>query len=903
VVGTSLGQYQVLELLGAGGMGEVYRARDGKLERDIAIKVLPEDFAADEERLARFEREAKLLASLNHANIATIHGLEDAGGVRFIVMELVEGETLADRLAASGRLELDEALEISRQIARGLEGAHERGVVHRDLKPANVKVLAGPGGRPQAKILDFGLAKAYQPDGTTAEISADISASPTVAAATRTGTILGTPAYMSPEQARGKRIDQRTDIWAFGCMLFEMLTGQRAFEGETVSDTLAAILREEPDWTALPSSTPEAMRRLLRRCLAKDPHRRLRHVGDALLDISEAAVPESAEARPAARWTHAWRLRDGFLASVAVVALAAATVVWLGIPSSSTSTPPTRIELVLDPSLASSAVSRTPFIVSSDGRRLAYVGRSVEGEARLHFRDLSSQDRRALLLAGTESAVSPLAFSPDGEWVVFQQTGARPLMKVELATAVVREICDTVGFVSTATWGSDGRIVFGDRNGVWRVDADGGVPERLVGREDGTPDGVAEQPRVLPDGRTVLVTVPTAGGDGQIELVSLETGTRWRLLSGRDARYVPTPTGHLVYARGDSLLAAPFDAKALELAGPSVVLPYSAGGSSIAVSDTGWLFYLPAGGVGASHFSWVDHAGQAQPLEATRGSQLVESGRRGDPVRISPDGERLAFVRDGDLPGAPDLYVVDRAGRLTRLTRDEYRNLYPVWTADGQAIVYASDRDGPFKLFVRPADGSGQPHLLLESDHSRIPISFSADGRLLAFYEIHPESLRDVWILDMHEGSASPLIATAANERAPAISPDGDWIAYVSDRDGADQIYLKRYPDDGTFHPVSIGGGVGPLWSRDGRELYYRRGDAMMVARIETVPDLKIEPPLELFRGSYVLDDGWGNASADLHPDGDRFLIEGLPGPTVTSRLNVVVGWFEELERLAPRGR
>jgi len=634
VVGTTLGHYEILEPLGAGGMGEVYRARDTKLDRDVAIKVLPEDFATDPDRLARFEREAKLLASLNHANIAAIYGLEDEADQRFIAMELVEGQTLAERIVKSGRIEVTEALELARQIAEALEAAHDNGVIHRDLKPANVIVT--PEGK--VKVLDFGLAKAYEADGSAAEISPNLSHSPTMAEATLTGMILGTAAYMSPEQARGKPVDKRTDIWAFGCVLFEMLSGRRAFHGETVSDTMAAILKEEPDWATLPATAPADIHRVMRRCLAKDPMRRLRDIGDARWEIEEARARPDAEA-PSLPPVPAWRRTLPW--ALAAVMAVAAFALWLRAPSDPLR--PYHLHFVLPPGVLLAVDTEHPVLaLSPDGTRLVFVGEE-DGVRRLYIRVLAESETRAM--EGTEEAASPF-FSPDGDWIGFLTFMSLKKVPVEGGAPVaVHHYPGT--FVSRGfTWNTADTVVqsLSVNNGLYLGSVAGDAIRPFDEWEPITELGSPTAwPYALPGGRRVLfVDGNQESPEGtRIAVLDLETRQSVPLFpGGTNPRY--SPTGHLLYARSGSLYAASFDPVRDESVGAERklldgVMTATNGAAQFAVAAGGTLAYVTGGAeLGDHELVWVGRDGRPE---------AISDGPLFSVPRLSADGTRLLVTR------------------------------------------------------------------------------------------------------------------------------------------------------------------------------------------------------------------------------------------------------------------
>jgi eukaryotic-like serine/threonine-protein kinase len=921
-LGSRLGPYEILLPLGAGGMGEVYRARDTKLGRDVALKVLPEAFAKNGERMARFRREAQVLASLNHPNIATIYGLEESNGTCALVMELVEGPTLAERIAgkqpltrpASGGppsplgrgaggeglqpspLPLDEALPIAKQIAEGLEYAHERGIIHRDLKPANVKVR--PDGT--VKILDFGLAKALE----ETPAAASINTSPTIsAAATREGIILGTAAYMSPEQARGKTVDRRCDIWSFGALLFEMLSGKQAFAGEDVSHTLAAVIMKDPDWSALPATTPASIQRLVRRCLSKDPKQRLRDIGDARIAIEEtlAGSPDVGAVRepplqsaptPIGRRALPWALA-AVLALVLVALIIGNTLRQPLIP-----TRPIARLLVNLPPADHLALGLTPVLaMSPDGTRLVYVG-NRGGSRQLYVRPLDRFE--ATPIPGTEGAETPF-FSPDGQWVGFFADGK--LKKVSLSGGVVMTLCSAPENRG-ASWGPDDTIIFAPSItlGLFRVSAAGGTPRPLTFLDRKKGDLFHRWPEILPGNRAALFTISTGGSSdkARIGVLSLETGETTRLVEGGTyARYVPS--GHLVYARAGELLAVPFDLKRLEVTGPPVTILKGvsmhpiAGAAQFSFSGDGSLAYVPGGSkVGERTLVWVDRDGAPQPLPAPQRPYLFP--------RLSPDGQRLAVSIQGANSG---LWVYDLGrGTLSRLTE----SILPPrsnWTPDGKHVTFASAQSGAMDLYWTPADGSGAVERLTTSENFQVPGSWSPDGQVLAFSEADPTTGWDIWMLRLQgDRKPRPFLQTPANESGPLFSPDGHSVAYGSDESGRNEIYVRPFPGPGGKMQISSDGGTEPMWARNGRELFYRNGDKMMVTAVETQPVFAASRPKLLFEGHYETGIGPFEAGYDVSPDGQKFLmIKASEQEPAATQLNVVLNWSDELRRLAPAGK
>ncbi len=706
MIGQTLSHYKITDKLGEGGMGEVYRATDTKLNRDVALKVLPEAFAADRERMARFSREAQVLASLNHPNIASIYGLEDSDDKHDLVLELVEGATLAERIQV-GAIPLEESLKIALQMAEALEAAHDKGIIHRDLKPANVKIT--PEGK--VKVLDFGLAKALE-DETPAT---DLTSSPT-RTGTAVGVIMGTAGYMSPEQARGQVVDKRTDIWAFGCVLYEVLTGKQAFGGETVTDILAAIVHEDPDWEALPEGTPRAIQRLLRRCLEKDPHDRLHHIADARIVIKYVlSEPVEDSGVGVATATPTWWQEPTRLAVVGLMVLVAGVLLgfllW-NLAYDSQPPPPTVTRFSL-PLPEDEAIPPPPSLaLSPDGTQLVY-GAVRDNTRRLYLRAIDGLEAKEI--PGAEGGYSPF-FSPDGKWVGFFTLHTQvkgELKKWSLLGGEPVTICE-VGIGRGASWGEDDTIVFGRRPGLWRVSSNGGIPEPLI------PKGRLGFPQILPGGKAVLFR-----DGGQTKVLSLDTGQQSTLMEGPDkARYLPT--GHLIYQQGNSLLAAPFDLDALELQGTGVPVVddvWLAEGMvpKFEVSRSGSLAYVPGSEVDrADALVWVDRQGREEPFLETQ-MQLYNP-------RLSPDGKRLAVVA---IKGQERRYIrtceIERCA-LSPLTSKGGNA--PVWSPDASRLFFTVWEKGPNMGWIS-ADGSGEPEEVLEREHFQFPTSLSSDGKVL----------------------------------------------------------------------------------------------------------------------------------------------------------------------------
>ena len=876
--GTKLAQYEVVEAIGAGGMGEVYRARDTKLGRDVAIKVLPEEFARDKERLDRFEREARLLAQLNHTNIAILHGLEEHDGQKFIVMELVEGETLAERIAG-GPIPIDEAVPLFIQIAEGLEAAHEKAIIHRDLKPANIQI--GPDGKP--KILDFGLAKVFAPQN---DVSAATSQSPTLTKGTALGAIMGTASYMSPEQARGKEVDKRTDIWAYGCCFYETLTAKQAFTGDSVTDILAAVIGGEPELGSLPREATPEIRKLLRRCLSKGVRERLRDIGEARVALTEsqeapADVHEDAESRR--------RSRAG-IASALFFALAAGA--WLGmnvLPSSSSDDVErrrvSRSTLRLPPDQRIPGNVLSPLAISPEGERIAYVALRG-GEHRLFIRELDSFESTEL--DGTEDAQAPF-FSPDGRWVGF--FARRTLFKVAVGGGSPVAIA-AAPLPIGASWGLNDEIIFAAAQaGLQRVSANGGEPSQLTTplAERGRGHGF---PQHLPGGKSVLFTI--IGPQLEAAIANLATGEWHPILTGiKHQQYI---RGHLLFWRPghSAVMASTFDpvtsASGQNHVGilEGVRLDHGTNHFSLSASRTGSLVYVPSAQTSVG-LVWVDRQGQSRPLE---GNLLAKPSS----ISVSPNGQ-YAAVREGET-----IWIVDlERGTGTIVvgkSLDEGRFQTPIWTTDGSRITFSCDNStsSDWDLCSAPP-GGGETELLLARAGAQVPHSWSPNGELL-FGETRGSGA-DILVM-LPGGEISPVIATEANEATAEFSPDGRWIVYGSDETGRDEIYVRSYPEGTTFQRVSEQGGVAPRWSGDGNELFYRSGIRMMAVTIETEQELKLGIPQVLFEEPFeqnpfvTLDE---QPNYDVVPEGDRFL---MVADRSAGEIELILNWDRELERLVP---
>jgi serine/threonine-protein kinase len=886
MIGETLSHFRITAKLGEGGMGEVYRAEDTNLGREVAIKVLPQAFTEDHEQFARFEREAHVLASLNHPNIANIYELAQSDKSHFLVLELVEGEDLAVRLSR-GPILVENALPLALQLAEALEAAHDKGIVHRDLKPANVMV--GPDGT--AKVLDFGLAKALESDPGPSR--SDLTQSPTLTAQmTQEGVLLGTASYMSPEQARGEAADRRADVWAFGIVLMEMLTGKQVVAGKTASEGLAGVLAREPEWDDLPRATPQCIRRLLERCLEKDVRRRLQAIGEARISIESClAAPEAEDERgPRASWlqTAQWGLIAGLSVAVAIAIWTPWQTERVGLTS----------RLVIP--TAPLATSRVALSLSPDGRRMVYAAED-DAVSGLYLRELDSFE--AQRIPGTENAVAPF-FSPDDRWVGFFANGK--LKKVSASGGKPTVVCDAPNGASGA-WGEDGTIVFAVMGeGLRTVPAAGGEPRQLTARDPEKMEWQHSEPRFLPDGRTILFTVFDGGCKAlRIAARSLETGDELTLVEGASSPLY-SPTGHLLYVQGSGLLAAPFDAESLQITGPSVqvvdeVLAAEEGCSNaqISLSQDGSLAYVSRSELlsGAS-LVWVSRRGTVAPM-------TEDLGRVAGP-RISPGEEKLVLWIGG---GVQQVYLYDLSrGVLSPLT-SEGSSFWPLWTPDGQWLVFPHFVGPVVNLFRKRADGSGGIERLTESELHQQPMSFSPDGDVLAYHQsLDPTTGWDIGILEMDTLRVVPFLETPANERWPSFSPDGSWLAYSSNESGRPEIWVTEYPGPGRKELLSVGGGTEPAWSPQGDELFYRNRDKMMVVPVVTQPRLSIGKPDVLFEG--VFQAGSYGRNYDVSGDAQRFVMvqgqgggsiaggEGIASVRRPTQIQVVLNWTDELERI-----
>ncbi|MEQ1892893.1 MAG: protein kinase [Planctomycetota bacterium] len=883
--GSSLAHYSILGPLGAGAMGEVYRARDSKLGREVAIKVLPEHFADDEERLKRFEREAKTLASLNHPNVAQIFGVDQVGDTCFLVLELVPGESLEERLRR-GPLALEDALDVCRQIAEGLEAAHEAGVIHRDLKPANIRVT--PEGK--VKVLDFGLAKPMQLASETRSTDSVLS--------TEQGRLLGTPTYMAPEQARGKSIDRRIDIWAFGCVLYECLTAKRAFDGETLSDVLSSVLRSEVALEGLPAATPARVRELLRRCLHKDPRQRLRDIGDARLVLEGADAGAAEASAPRATPTGRalpWSLCALLAVLLVLVSLRSAGLFGAASEVEGPARTPVRVSLAL-PEGQIGVPDEMPLAISPDGSQVVYVGLNDE-ITRLYLRPLGVAT--ATPIAGTEGAKSPF-FSPDGRWLGF--FAQSKLKKVTVGGSALEALADAPG-ARGGVWGVDDTIYYAPTNAssLWRVPAAGGAASEATYLDRAAGEISHRWPELTPDGKTLLFSIWTGPGHEERHVARQTPGESAHtvLVRGGGSPRFFAP-GHLCYGSLDSLFTVPWTPERNTLAGvvpvelPEYTRQEGEGSSAFTFSRNGTLAYLPGGPERRLlRLMRVDRAGVGEPLPLPERSYQS--------IALSPDGRRAIVQIDEGVVG---LWMLDFARMtLTPFATSGGSSQAAVWTLDGKRVIYRGTRAGLRNLFWKSADGTGEEQRLTEKpDVVQTPTSISPDGRWLAFNEEgKAHKGRGVWGLPLGTDPFAPsgeptLLADGFDGQ---FSPDGRWVAFESELSGRSETYLQPFPGPGSRQTVSTGGGESPRWARDGRELYYTTLDRLMVVTIPATGELSIGAPELLFEGSYRGDVN-ANTPYDVTADGHFLRVQQVQPERSLTHIELVLGWSAELEPKTP---
>jgi serine/threonine-protein kinase len=891
--GVRLGPYEIVAPIGAGGMGEVYRARDTRLKRDVALKILPESVAADPDRLARFQREAEVLASLNHPHIAAIHGFEESGPTHALVLEFVEGETLADRIAR-GPIPVGEAVPIARQIAEALEAAHEQSIIHRDLKPANIKIT--PDG--VVKVLDFGLAKLAAGEAGragTAREAGGLTASPTItspAMMTGVGVLLGTAAYMSPEQAKGREADKRSDIWAFGAVLYEMLAGRRAFDGDDMTDVLGAVVRLEPNWAALPPDVPPAVRMLLQRCLVKDRRQRIADISAVLFVLDYQTGIGVTSTSSALRRSPRWQRIAATTAAALAVAFVATLVTWVAMRPATPRVVRTTITTSGPAALTLDGIDRD-VAMTPDGTRVVY-----RGDNQLLVRSLDQLEPTVLGGLGNPHGVF---VSPDGLWVGYFD-GNNGIKKVAIASGSPVPVYAVQGTPRGATWGPDGRIVFATNApeiGLQSVSAAGGEPTVLTTPNRDGGEGDHFWPEFLPGGEAVLFTVMPANGiveNAQVAVLNLETGQSKMLIAGgSDAHYLPT--GHLVYSVAGTLRGVTFDLGRLEVTGVPVpvlesIVTTTQGAADVAIASNGSLVYVRG-------LAWDDRLTVASVDRQGRATRLP--GIRADAwrnVRLSPDGTRLALATQNDI------WIYDFARAvLSKLTTDPAPNFTPLWTPNNERIVFTSRRMGYPELYSKRADGTGSDDLLLRRGKDLLDLKatgWSGDGKLL-FTEIGSQGGQIGQLAIEPPSDVNMLGISNRRPQQSAVSPNGNWIAYESDPASQYEIYVERYPELGNRDTISTGGGRIPVWSADQRELFFESLDGRQLFVVAVNPGAKFVAgrPQPLF-DLRMLPPGGARWPYDVDSNG-RFLVISSDEGTAAASLILVQNWFEELKRLIPK--
>jgi Protein kinase domain/WD40-like Beta Propeller Repeat len=895
MIGDKLGHYEIETSLGAGGMGEVYRARDTRLGRSVAVKVLSEAFAKDPERIARFEREAKVLASLNHSNIAALHGFEQSGETHFLVMELVQGETLAERISR-GPIPAEEALTIAHQMAEALEAAHEKGIVHRDLKPANVKIT--PEGK--VKVLDFGLAKAME----SAPAYANLSNSPTLSVmATNAGMILGTAAYMSPEQARGENTDGRSDIFSFGCVLYEVLTGRQGFQGRTVSDILASVLARELDFSMLPARLNPKISQLIRRAVEKEPKRRWQAVGDMRVEIEAAMAnpyEEAAVSRPL------WKRAIPIVVTAVVVATAMAGIMWN--PRTTRPAGLTRFPFVIPEGERFTRTGRHVVAISPDGANLVYVANN-----QLYLRTMAEMESRPI--QGTNLDADTPFFSPDGRWVGFHSAAESKIKKIATAGGTSVTICDSP-LPYGATWTTEGQVLIGaGPAGILRVSENGGKPETVVSVKAGE---VAHGPELLPGGKAILFTLANGTSSdrwdkGQIVVQSLKSGERktvWE--GGSDARYVPT--GHIVYASGSTLLAIPFDVQNLtRTGGPVPVIegvfranPTATAAAHFDFSQSGSMVYVPGTADNSNAgriLALVDRSGARKPIPVPPAPYFQP--------RISPNGKQLVVSTDDGKDAV--VWVYDLAGTtsMRKLTFGG-DDRFPLWSRDGQRVAFQSKRGGDVGLFWQRADGNGSAERLAKPEQKQTlgysPDSWSLDGRTLIFSSVGGNDTA-IWSISTERDAKPKVLIDTPSKRDEfsSISPDGHWIAYTSYETGPAEIYVQTFPPTSAKYQLTTTGGFLPTWSPDGKQIFFVQGrfgvGRIALIDVQTQPSFVFSKPTPLPIEGIIQNGGAGMPRGyDITPDGKQFVVmlppsEAEAATRQVQQIHVTLNWFEELKQ------
>ena len=892
--GRRIGPYEILSAIGAGGMGEVYKARDNRLARVVAIKVLPTHLADSSELRERFDREAKTIASLNHPHICVLHDIGQQDGIDYLVMEYLEGETLAQRLA-KGSLPIPQVLQYAIEMSDALDKAHRKGITHRDLKPGNIMIT-----KTGTKLLDFGLAKLKQ---EVAPANVQLSDLPTASdPLTAKGTIVGTLQYMAPEQLEGKDVDARTDNFAFGAVVYEMATGKKAFEGTSQASVIGAILKDDPPpVSSLQPMAPPALDRVVKKCLAKEPEKRWQAASDVCDELKWIADIGSQVAFSRTHATKSVRLlgrRELILGSGASLLAAAVTGVAAWRLKPSPSQPVTRAVITLPPSQQLAGFENGPALaLSPNGALLAYVARQ-DGMQQLYLRTMDSLDARPI--PGTEGAIEPF-FSPDAQWLGFFADGK--LRKVSVSGGAAQTISDAVNSAG-ASWGSQGMIAFApaaDLSPLQQVPETGGAPQALTRFDKG--EVTHRWPDFLPGSKAVLF----AGGgnvnyftDAHVVVQAVGSGERRNLSQGgTNPRYAST--GHLVYAQGGNLMAVPFDFERLAVVGAAipvvenVLQSTSSGAAQYSISTTGSLVYV-SGAVQSAQCKlvWVSRNGETRPLVAPAHAYLGP--------RISPDGRRVA-VAIQEQEAQVWLYDLARE-TLTRLTFEGNNNVAPSWAPDGKRIAFVSNAASPQNIFWLLADGGGGLERLTTSQYTQVPMSWSADGQMLAFLEVNPSTGYDIWVLRMAERKAASFLRTSFNESVPRFSRDGRWLAYISNESGRYEVYVQPFPGPGGKWQISTEGGTEPVWNPNGRELFYRSGGKIMAVDVTTQPGFAAGTPRKLFEGPY-LPSPLTNPNYDVSPDGERFLMlkPADSSGMAPTQINIVLNWFEELKQKVPTGK